>query len=185
MYRYDANEGGFPKIGDRVEVVRSGDEVDGLRGTIGGWGDYTMVTALIALDKPMDDGRTIVTWPVVCLKPTVSKEVELKWQKVLNDMDDINIKELTDGLKRVSLHSYEKQSGLDKDGFVLWAGGDRPVSDDALVQVKFRSGLKCAPVAGNKHPRICWTHRASNDYLSKWDIVAYKIVDNPNSFVIV
>ena len=60
MLQYDANTGGFAKLGDRVTVVRSGVPTDGLTGTIGGWGDYGNYIALVALDEPMDDGRTIV-----------------------------------------------------------------------------------------------------------------------------
>lgn len=71
MLQYDANTGGFAKLGDRVTVVRSGGPTDGLTGTIGGWGDYGNYIALVALDEPMDDGRTIVGWPVVCLKPII------------------------------------------------------------------------------------------------------------------
>lgn len=66
MYRYNANTGDLPQLGDRVEVVLSGGPDDGIKGTIGGWGSEDI--ALIALDIPKDDGCTIAAWPVVCLK---------------------------------------------------------------------------------------------------------------------
>lgn len=81
MYRYDADTGDYPKLGDRVKTVRSGADADGIVGVIGGWldNDRASAMALIALEEPTVDGRTIVCWPVVCLKRTVSKEFEQKW----------------------------------------------------------------------------------------------------------
>ena len=121
MFQYNANTGGFPKLGDRVKVFRSGVEVDGLTGTIGGWGDYSMLTALVALDKPMDDGRTIVSWPVVCLEQILTAEMLVKTQKK-------TFIEIFDELV---------EPKKDEDGFIVWHGGSkRPVSDSTIVKVK-------------------------------------------------
>lgn len=81
MFQYDANAGGFPQLGDRVEIVRVSEELDGITGTIGGWGDYAMITALVALDKPIADGSTIISFPVVCLRKMMSYENHVKLQK--------------------------------------------------------------------------------------------------------
>lgn len=81
MFRYDANTGGFAKLGDCVEVVRSGIEYDGMTGRIGGWGDPDMFIALVALDKQLPDGRTIVGWPIVCLRQVITIEDLIKAQK--------------------------------------------------------------------------------------------------------
>ena len=161
MFQYNANTGGFPKLGDRVKVFRSGVEVDGLTGTIGGWGDYSMLTALVALDKPMDDGRTIVSWPVVCLEQILTAEMLVKSQKK-------TFIEIFDELV---------EPKKDEDGFIVWHGGSkRPVSDSTIVKVKIRSGIPRDPIDACYWPQICWTWREADDPMNKWDIVAYKVV---------
>ena len=172
MFRYDANEGGFPKLGDYVETVRSGEGNDGIKGRIGGWGDLDLVIALVALDKPLDDGRTIVGWPVVCLKPT----------SMISDL--VNIQ------KKTSLHTFEATyrsvlaenlcceiPAADSDGYTIWAGGAmRPVPDDTIVAVKVRGGSSRSPIDAKYWPQICWLHREAGDPMNQWDIVAYKVV---------
>jgi hypothetical protein len=171
MFRYDANEGGFAKLGDYVEVVRSGIESDGLKGRIGGWGDLDLYIALVALDKPLADGRTIVAWPVVCLNPVVT------------------ITNLVNIQKKTSLHTFEEayrsvahgnlcgeSPAVDTDGYTIWNGGaKRPVSDDTIVRVKIRSGIRRDPVTAKQWPQICWLHREVGDPMNQWDIVAYKV----------
>ena len=161
MFRYDANEGGFPKLGDYVETVRSGEGNDGIKGRIGGWGDLDLVIALVALDKPLDDGRTIVGWPVVCLKPVLS------------------IQSLVSQQKKKYIETFESMtSGItDAEGFTPWFGGAmRPVPDDTIVAVKVRSGSSRSPIDAKYWPQICWLHREAGDPMNQWDIVAYKVV---------
>lgn len=157
MFRYNANTEGYPHLGDYVETVRSGDFNDGFRGRIGGWGDLDMTIALVLLDKPLDDGRTIVGWPIVCLTE-VKEEVKL---------------EPNPGLGNLCSESV----ALDKDGYIIWNGGaPRPVSDDTIVAVKVRSGIPRSPIDALYWPQICWTHRGKDDPMNAWDIVAYKVV---------
>lgn len=161
MFRYNTNTGDFPKLGDRVEVVNSGLEVDGIKGTIGGWNGLDCVVALIALDQPMEDGRTIVAWPVVCLKPVLT------------------IQSLVSQQKKKYIETFESMtSGItDAEGFTPWFGGaKRPVSDDTIVVVKVRSGIPRSPIDAAYWPQICWTHREVDDPMNKWDIVAYKVI---------
>lgn len=175
MFQYDANEGGFPKLGDYVEVVRSGEGNDGIKGRIGGWGDLDLVIALVALDKPLADGRTIVGWPVVCLKPT----------SIIRDLVKVQ--------KKTSLHTFEDTyrsvladlagnlcceiPAADSDGYTIWNGGaKRPVSDDTIVAVKVRSGIPRSPIEAKYWSQICWLHREVGDPMNRWDIVAYKVI---------
>jgi hypothetical protein len=67
MFRYNSNTGNYPRLGDYVETIISHDFNDGFRGRIGGWGDLDVTIALVLLDNPLDDGRTIVGWPIVSL----------------------------------------------------------------------------------------------------------------------
>lgn len=69
MYGYDRNTGVKASLNDRVEFCHlGGDPLEGLTGTVGGWGDYIGLTALVVLDEAYTDGRTVVSMPVVCLK---------------------------------------------------------------------------------------------------------------------
>ena len=177
MYRYDANTGGFPKLGDRVEVVNLGEEADGLKGTIGGWSDYAMLIALVALDKPMDDGRTIVGWPVVCLKPT----------SIINDLVKVQKRTFLEAFETIVEDDYQpakKPSGnlcsesvvIDSDGFIIWEGGDRPVDGETVVAVKVRGKIPRSHIKAKYWPQITWRWRELGDPMNKWDIVAYKVV---------
>lgn len=178
MFRYDANEGDFPKLGDYVEVVRSGDGNDGLKGKIGGWGDHDMVIALLILDEPLADGRTVVGWPVVCLKPVLSIERLVKQQKksFLETYEAI-MREGTAPKKQPFGNLCSESVAIDTDGYIVWEGGDyRPVDKDAIVAVKVRSGIPRSPVRAGEWPQICWMHRHEDDDMNKWDIVAYKVL---------
>ena len=172
MFRYDANTGGFAKLGDYVEVVRSGEEADGLTGTIGGWGDYGMYIALVLLDKPMEDGRTIVGWPVVCLKPTV------KIDRLVSIQKKVSLDSFESAYKSVSQlgNLCSASATIDSDGYIVWYGGDRPVDGDAIVAVKVRGDIPRSPIDAKYWPQICWQHRHHDDPMNKWDIVAYKVV---------
>ncbi len=161
MFRYNANTGDFPKLGDRVEVVNSGLEVDGIKGTIGGWNGLDYVIALIALDEPMEDGRTIVAWPVVCLEPVLA------------------IQSLVSQQKKKYIETFESMtSGItDAEGFTPWFGGaKRPVSDDTIIEVKVRGGVKQDIHDAKYWYQIQWMHREVDDPMNKWDIVAYKVI---------
>ncbi len=65
VYRYNANTGDYPRLFDRVELVRTGGNYDGRRGTIGGFYDGT--AALVCLDDPLQDGTLVIVMTVVCL----------------------------------------------------------------------------------------------------------------------
>lgn len=168
MYRYDADTGDYPKLGDRVNTVRSGVDADGITGVVGGWLDADCVTALVSLETPMSDGRTIVAWPVVCLKKTVSKEFEQKWAPFV-EPDWHPTKNPIGNLCSESV-------AIDSDGYTIWNGGRRPVDEDMIVAVKVRSGIPRVPVRAGEWPQICWMHRHKDDEMNKWDIVAYKVV---------
>jgi hypothetical protein len=182
MFQYDGNTGGFPKLGDYVEVVRSGDRNDGIRGKIGGWGDHDCLIALIALDEPLADGRTIVGWPVVCLKE-VRETHEGKWQKAFDAMAQSI--DLIVGNEEQELFDSKKNDHktkptdfiVDADGYTIWNGGDyRPVDKETIVRVKVRGNIPRDPVRAGSWPQICWMHRHKDDEMNKWDIVAYKVV---------
>ena len=177
MLQYDANTDGFAKLGDRVKVVRSGGTTDGLTGTIGGWGDYSKYIALVALDAPMDDGRTIVGWPVVCLKPTsiidelvkVQKKTFLETFELIID-DDQSTKKPSDNLCSESV-------AIDTDGFIVWEGGaDRPVDEDTLIQVRLRGGTVREQRDAKYWYQAHWRHWPEDHPMNNWDIVAYKVV---------
>ena len=169
MYRYDADTGDYPKLGDRVKTVRSGVDADGITGVVGGWLDADCVTALVSLETPMPDGRTIVAWPVVCLKKTVSKEYEQEWAPFI-EPDWRPTKNPIGNLCSESV-------AIDSDGYIIWSGGDyRPIDKEAIVAVKVRSGIPRVPVRAGDWPQICWMHRHKDDDMNKWDIVAYKVV---------
>lgn len=69
-HRYDKQKGSIPAINDRVVIIHSGTDIDGLEGVIGGWcGMRSNMIALVALDKFLPDGRFILAIPVGCLKP--------------------------------------------------------------------------------------------------------------------
>lgn len=161
MFRYDANSGAVAALGDRVETTRSGIDWDGLKGTIGGWGDPDMCIALVALDNPLPDGRTIVGWPIVCLTPIVTIESLKKVQK------------------RSFLDAFEavrEDMNYDEDGYTIWNGGDRPVDGDLVIAVKVRRKISRSPIEAKQWPQITWRHREADDPMNKWDIVAYKVV---------
>lgn len=66
---------------------------------------------------------------------------------------------------------------IDSDGYTIWEGGDyRPVDKDAIVRVKVRGNIPRDPVRAGDWPQICWMHRAKDDEMNKWDIVAYKVL---------
>ena len=199
MYRYDQNTGGFPKIGDLVEVVHSGDEhVDGSIGCIGGWGDHDGVIALVLLDKPLSDGRTIIGWPVVCLREITQDKPGEKWQRALDDAA-ISYEDIVHGDKVFDGVMNDKDIGRyfgsfgnlcsetepteilpihrDSDGYIIWKGNaDRPVSDDTLIQVKLRDGtIREIRDAGFWY-QCHWQHFKGSEDMKKWDIVAYKVV---------
>jgi hypothetical protein len=181
MFQYDGNTGGFPKLGDRVEVVRSGDRNDGIRGKIGGWGDHDCLIALVALDEPLADGRAIVGWPVVCLKE-VRETHEGKWQKafdaIMNDEDiGRDVRQQFGNLCCEIDATDFKSIQVDADGYTIWNGGDfRPVDKETIVRVKVRGNIHRDPVRAGSWPQICWMHRHADDDMNKWDIVAYKVV---------
>jgi hypothetical protein len=169
MYRYDEDTGDYPKLGDRVKTVRSGKDADGIVGIIGGWLNDYGVTALVALEEPMADGRTIVCWPVVCLKKMVSREVEQKSAQ-FTEPDHHPTKNSIGNLCSESV-------AIDSDGYTIWGGGDyRPVDKDTIVRVKVRGNIPRDPVRAGAWPQICWMHRNKDDEMNKWDIVAYKVV---------
>jgi hypothetical protein len=177
MFRYDANTGGFPQLGDRVKICHTGSDMDGLTGRIGGWGDQNKLIALVILDKPYEnyicrcdtDQVEVVGMPVVCLKKTVSKEVEQKWAPFV-EPDWHPTKNPFGNLCSESV-------AIDADGFIVWEGGaNRPVSDTTIVQVKVRSGVRRDPIDALYWPQICWQHREPDDPMNKWDIVAYKVI---------
>lgn len=173
MFRYDANTGDEPKIGDFVVTVRSGAESDGIKGKIGGWTGPGNMIALVALDKPLADGSTIVTWPVVCLQ----KAVVQHFKDVMNrheiqrepEDDDYDISEF--------FPDTQKDLDVDNDGYTVWHGGDyRPIPDDTIIAVKLRGGMKQIPRDAKYWYQIQWMHRHKDDDMNKWDVVAYKVV---------
>ena len=176
MFQYDGNTGGFPKLGDYVEVVRSGDRNDGIRGKIGGWGDLDCLIALVALDEPLADGRIIVGWPVVCLKE-VRETHEGKWQKAFDAIMQDSEERLIGNLCVETKPTDFKSIHVDADGYTIWNGGDyRPVDKETIVRVKVRGNIPRDPVRAGSWPQICWMHRHKDDEMNKWDIVAYKVV---------
>lgn len=176
MFRYDANAGDYPKLGDYVQVVRSGEANDGLKGRIGGWGDLDMYVALIALDKPLDDGRTIVGWPVVCLQKAVTEHFN-KFQKAFEMVSADDGFEIIEPFSDPDFPSLNPT--VDKDGYTIWNGGaKRPVPDDTIIAVKVRGEIPRGPVDAQYWPQICWMHHDKDDPMNKWDIIAYKVVEN-------
>lgn len=179
MFRYDANTGDEPKIGDFVVTVRSGANSDGIKGKIGGWTGPGNMIALVALDKPLADGSTIVTWPVVCLQ----KAVVQHFKEVMNRHDiqrepaDEDGYDLFDLYAEMSWNIANSHNDLtDSDGFIIWNGGaKRPVADDTRIQVKLRDGTKSDVRDAKYWYQICWTHHP-DEYMSKWDIIGYKVV---------
>lgn len=182
MYSYDANTGGFAKLGDCVEVVRSGIEYDGMTGRIGGWGDPDMFIALVALDKQLPDGRTIVGWPIVCLRKvlTETEMAIIRGRKFLDVFESLTEDDYEGDYKPAQKafgNLCSESVAVDRDGFIVWEGGaDRPVSDSTIVHVKVRSGIPRVPVEALQWPQITWRHRKADDPMNKWDIVAYKVI---------
>jgi hypothetical protein len=177
MFQYDGNTGGFAKLGDRVEVVRSGHHSDGIRGKIGGWGDSSdCVIALVALDEPLPDGRSIVGWPIVCLKKIAEEASEERFLSVFDAiMNDEDIGRNIQGFG--NLCNEIPSIRVDADGYTVWGGGNfRPVDKDAIVAVKVRGKIPRDPLPAGWWPQICWTHRDKDDDMNKWDIVAYKVL---------
>ena len=57
----------------------------------------------------------------------------------------------------------------DADGWINWYGGECPVSDETIIEVKFKSG-----VAGSGEGfAYCWDHRDTPS-----DIASYRIFKN-------
>lgn len=176
MFRYDQNTGDDAFIGDRVKICHTGSDMDGLTGRIGGWGDQNKLIALVILDEPYEtyicgcdtDQVEVVGMPVVCLKKTVSKEVEQKWAPFV-EPDWHPTKNSFGNLCSESV-------AIDADGYTIWNGGDRPVDGDLLVAVKVRGKIPRSPIEAKYWPQITWRHRASDDPMNVWDIVAYKVL---------
>ena len=198
MFRYNANTGNVPKLGDFVQVVNSGPEYDGLCGKIGGWTGGGNMIALVAMNKPLPDGSTIVSWPVVCLEEVVVQHFRdvMKQFEIQREPEDneYNISEFFPDTSTVLTaprsfldafneqisdmdHITEEVSSVDADGYTIWKGGDyRPVDPDTIVYVKVRGNIPRDPVRAGAWPQICWMHRHKDDDMNKWDIVAYKVV---------
>lgn len=66
MFKYDANTGDTPALNDRVKIIHTNSDMDGLTGIIGGFGDVHDIIALIVMDNEYM-GRKVVSMPVVCL----------------------------------------------------------------------------------------------------------------------
>lgn len=166
--RYDRNTGKLPKLNDYVEIVNSTPEDNGLKGTIHGWHDYDKHVALITLDQPHKDGRSVISYPVVCLKPiyAVTKEQ-------INIFHDVFDAEEHPVLPAV----FVKTKKIDNDGFISWTGGNRPVDGETVVAVKVRGGIPRVPVKAKEWPQITWRWRKDDDPMNKWDIIAYKVVN--------
>jgi len=201
MFTYDQNTGDTAFTGDRVKICHTGSDMDGLTGRIGGWGDNQGLIALVILDKPYTmytcrcdtDEVEVVGMPVVCLKKTVSKEVEQKWARFTEPdwqpskdsignlcCESVAIDPLKDVQKRSFLDAFEaatEDMNYDADGYTIWHGGNfRPVEKDVIVAVKVRCNIPRTPVRAGLWPQICWMHRHKDDDMNKWDIVAYKVV---------
>ncbi len=54
--------------------------------------------------------------------------------------------------------------------WIEWAGGERPVTPDTRVQIRFRSGGTRTRRAGDS---LSWDH--GGEHPSKYDVVAYRI----------
>lgn len=177
MFTYDRNTGDVAFTGDRVKICHTGSDMDGLTGRIGGWGDPDKFIALVILDEPYEtyicrcdtDQVEVVGMPVVCLKKTVSKEVEQKWAPFV-EPDWHPTKNPIGNLCSESV-------AIDADGYTIWEGGNyRPVDKDVAVAVKVRGKIPRDPVPAGMWPQICWMHRHKDDDMNKWDIVAYKVL---------
>jgi hypothetical protein len=181
MYSYDANTGGFAKLGDCVEVVRSGIEYDGMTGRIGGWGDPDMFIALVALDKQLPDGRTIVGWPIVCLRKvlTETEMAIIRGRKFLDVFESLTEDDYEGDYKptqKVFGNLCSESVAIDTDGFIVWEGGaDRPVHDDTLIQVRLRDGTVREQRDARYWYQAHWRHWPEDHPMNKWDIVAYKV----------
>lgn len=167
--RYDRNTGDLPKLGDYVEIIHINQELDGITGTIGGWADYAKLVALVVLDHPMVNGTTVVGIPVVCLRPVVYKETK----EQVNLFHDVFDAEEHPVLPAV----FVKTKKIDEDGFISWSGGNRPVDGETVVAVKVRGGIPRVPVKAKEWPQITWRWRKDDDPMNKWDIIAYKVVN--------
>jgi len=64
-YRYNANTGDYPELGDRVKIVFTNSYYDGLSGTAGGF--YEDSAVIVALDDPLEDGSLLIVFTIVCL----------------------------------------------------------------------------------------------------------------------
>ena len=75
MFKYDRNNGEYPKLGDKVKLVHINDYFDLMSGEITGWGDMAKITAIVTLDSKLLTGEKTVTIPVVCLKRAYNESV--------------------------------------------------------------------------------------------------------------
>lgn len=168
MYKYEANNGPVSSLNDYVEITRNGTKYDGIRGKIGGYTEDGLI-ALLLLDKPsIDNGYTIVSWPVVCLKLIATDKTIQKWKPFTtknNTHDEIQSKYVSNDTSNT--HQY-----------IIWDGGkERPVKNGTTIMVKLRGGMVYPSALAEHWPQICWKHRPKDDEMNKWDIVAYKVID--------
>jgi len=63
------------------------------------------------------------------------------------------------------------QAAWESDGWIDWAGGECPVDDHQVVEVKFRDGCMFRCRAGD----YAWFHDGSETRQGNGDIVAYRV----------
>lgn len=76
--------------------------------------------------------------------------------------------EIKDRKGRLINGSFVKEADLPKVGWIEWNGGECPVPEDMMVEVRFRAGDICDDKNGGY-----WTWR---QYNCSSDIVAYRVV---------
>lgn len=68
----------------------------------------------------------------------------------------------------------EKVVGRDADGWIEWKGGECPVSNETIVDVRFRDGERGARVAADAWR---WEHYGEGREYADGDIIAYRVVN--------
>lgn len=77
------------------------------------------------------------------------------------------------------LQAYEKalpvleQQEKGDDGWIEWSGGECPVAESCVVEVKFRSGKVKKPAAAEEY---LWTNGYGDLAETGADIIAYRVV---------
>lgn len=67
MFKYNGNSGGYSKLNDKVVILHTNSQLDGVTGELVGYAASENYVGIVLLDTPLATGEKAVVMPIVCL----------------------------------------------------------------------------------------------------------------------